>query len=100
MALRKYLGAVDAGTGALTTWNPSPNMDYVSAVAIAGSTVYTGGGFAGMSAIDASTGTPSQFAPEISGVVAIVPLGGTIYVAGDFSGPGPYRQNGLAALIP
>jgi hypothetical protein len=43
--LRTHIAALNAATGAVTSWNPNAN-DVVRALAVSGSTIYAGGGFA------------------------------------------------------
>ena len=42
--VRNYIAAIDASTGALTSWNPNAN-DEVYALAVGGGVVYAGGSF-------------------------------------------------------
>ncbi len=113
---RSYIAAIDASTGNPTSWNPGAN-DYVEALAVSGSTVYAGGRFTSiqgasggpytrnrLAAINASTGNPTSWNPNLNGMVrAVVISGSTIYAGGSFtsiqgSSGGPYARNYIAAI--
>jgi len=96
---RPYLAAVDAGTGALESWQPQPDS-HVTALAVAGTTLYVGGQFthmgttarAHLAAFDTVTGELLPWDPGPaydklnpgSGVQVrhIVVAGTTVYVDG------------------
>jgi hypothetical protein len=111
-AARNRIAALDATTGAATSWDPNANGT-VWALAVDGSTVYAGGDFNGASsigaaarnriaALDATTGNATSFDPNASGgVYALAVDGSTVYAGGGFSGPssiGGADRNRLAAL--
>src|SRR5207245_5125715 len=88
---RSGIAALDAATGAATSWDPNPNgppgQGTVSAAAMAliGGTVYAGGNFAsiggqirnGVAALDVSTGMATGWNPNLGGRVnALVVSGG------------------------
>ena len=96
---RNYIAAIDASTGAATSWDPNAN-GIVYALAISGSTVYAGGDFNVLSgspsigdsdrnyiaAIDASTGIATGWDPNANGGVnALTISGSTVYAGGDFN---------------
>uniref|UniRef100_UPI00261640C5 hypothetical protein n=1 Tax=uncultured Legionella sp. TaxID=210934 RepID=UPI00261640C5 len=91
--VRNRLAAIEASSGALTTWNP--NVDgSVYTLAASGSTVYVGGGFItigsqtrnNIAAIDASSGTPNAWNPSPSNLVSKLAVSGsTVYVGGNFA---------------
>ncbi|HET9252354.1 MAG TPA: FlgD immunoglobulin-like domain containing protein [Candidatus Eisenbacteria bacterium] len=94
---RNRLAILD-GTGAATTWNPSPN-GAVYAMALSGNTLIAGGAFTSIgitprshiAAIDLNSGAATAWAPEASGglpdgeVDALLRLSGTIYAGGTFA---------------
>jgi hypothetical protein len=96
---RNEAAAVNAGTGTVTAWNPSP-MGLVQALAISGSTVYIGGEFNAVenstgtapvsrtnaAAVNASTGFATGWDPDPNGYVgALAVSGSTVYLGGRFS---------------
>jgi urease beta subunit len=97
-ASRSRIGAVDAGTGAATGWNPGAN-NTVSALAVSGSTLYAGGSFTTLGgggsgtasrsligALDAGTGAATSWNPGANnGVSALAVSGSTVYVGGAFT---------------
>ena len=118
---RHNLAALDATTGAATDWNPNPKRGsfggQVYALAVSGSTVYSGGDFVSiggqprknLAALDATSGTATDWNPDPTGgetlpnVVAgdideIALSGPTIYVAGLFTTIGGQPRHQLAAL--
>jgi hypothetical protein len=103
---RRNLGAVDAISGALTSWNPDPNGP-ISALALKGNTLYVGGGFNNIggqrrvliAALDATTGASTDWDPHANDVVQTLALaGGVVYAGGRFTEIGGQRRNRLAAL--
>ena len=131
---RNNLAALDQGTGEATAWDPdatnsllpcgSPGHPYypipyacgssaVTALAIAGSTVYAGGSFDRiggevrnrLAAIDRATGNPTAWDPDPSvdsnpGAVinALAVSGSTVYAGGWFTTIGGKARNNLAAV--
>jgi hypothetical protein len=110
---RFHLAALDAATGAATSWNPNPSgapssAPNVTELAVVGGTVYAGGQFttvggasrARLAALDAATGSATAWNPGPSGgmVHALVVAGGTVYVGGTFTSVGGAMRASLAAL--
>jgi hypothetical protein len=112
---RPNLAAIDLTTGTLTAWNPvvgdgKTTIQFVNTLDISGSTVYIGGMFnlingiarTHLAAVDATTGIPAAWAPEVngSGITKLIVKNSTVYVLGDFpkSIGGAYRPYGIAAL--
>jgi hypothetical protein len=107
---RNYIAALDATTGAATSWNPNANS-FVLTLAASGSTVYAGGQFntiGGKSrnyiaALNATTGAATAWDPSAGGafypwVRALAVSGSTVYAGGDFTSIGGQNRNHLAAL--
>jgi hypothetical protein len=103
---RNDLAAVDATTGAPTSWNPNAN-DEVKALTVSGSTVYAGGKFTSIggltrsriAALDSTTGIASAWNPVAdSTVYALAVSGGVVYASGDFTSIGGLARNHIAAL--
>jgi len=89
--LRHNIAALDASTGNATDWNPgvgASGFDEVRAIAVRGSTVYVGGEFDSLGgqprkrigAVDASTGTVTNWNPNADGaqVTALEVSGSTV----------------------
>ncbi|MGZ4325849.1 MAG: hypothetical protein ACXVH3_26815 [Solirubrobacteraceae bacterium] len=79
---RNYLAAVDAASGAATSWNPEAydrSYDYATTVAVAGRYVYVGGSF-GAAELSTATARPSGWDPKVSGVEALAVSGSRLYV--------------------
>ncbi|HKQ57541.1 MAG TPA: hypothetical protein VJY35_06710, partial [Candidatus Eisenbacteria bacterium] len=105
---RLYLAAVDAVTGAATSWNPGADNSVFS-LAVVGSTVYAGGFFStiggqprtGLAAIQASDGVVTAWDPALNmfgSVLSLATSGSTLYVGGQFSTIGGQPRNNLAAI--
>lgn len=107
---RPFAAAVSMATGALTGWNPKPDLA-VAALVAKGDTVYMGGIFslvgewqhrAGLAAIDLTTGTVKPWNPNPDGSIctAITVSGDRVFVSGDFAniGGAPQPRRGFAAL--
>jgi fibronectin type 3 domain-containing protein len=112
---RKGLGAIEIGTGQLTSWNPAVSSGQVDALAYAGGAVYAGGNF---SSIAGSTGSSQGFAAKIDASSAAVDTNwltapndrvralnvaadgsGRLFIAGDFTSvSGKSGTNKLAAV--
>src|SRR5207244_9239746 len=93
-------GTVDTGFG------PNPNGQ-VETLALAGSTLYVGGGFNGiggqarngLAALDAANGGVTSWNPHPNGVVySLAVSGSTVYAGGGFSSIGGQTRNKIAAL--
>jgi len=107
---RSSLAAIDANTGAATSWNPRPDYDHdVVALAVSGGVVYAGGTFptlgpwkfrSCLAALDLTTGAVKDWNPDPNGLVvnSMVVSGGTVYVGGDFTLIGGQSRSGIAAL--
>jgi hypothetical protein len=107
------LGAVDATSGAATSWSPNAN-DAVLTIAVApdGSRVYAGGLFtevnspqvarSHIAAFDATAGAVvADWDPGADGEVDVIRLstsGGTVWIGGGFTETGGVERNGVAAL--
>ena len=107
---RNNVAAIDAVTGAATSWNPNAD-GYVFDLAVSGSTVYAGGYFTSIggqsrnhiAALDATTGTATSWNPNAGGglattVVSLAVSGSTVYAGGNFTSIGGQPRNGIAAL--
>jgi hypothetical protein len=108
---RNYIAAINAATGAATSWDPNANNN-VAALALSsdGTTVYAGGDFTSMggqarsciAAIDATTGLATTWNPNAggtyNGVNALAVSGTTIYAGGAFSTIGGQNRNSIAAI--
>jgi urease beta subunit len=113
--LRSCIAALDATTGNATAWNPNASGGYlteVHALAVSGTTVYSGGEFAsiggqqrnGIAALDSATGTATAWNPIAAGglyspdVYALAVSGTTVYAGGDFYSIGGQLRSCIAAL--
>jgi len=107
---RPFAAAVSKATGALTGWNPKPDLA-VAVIVARSDTVYMGGIFslvgewkhrAGLAAIDLSTGALKPWNPNPDGgvVTAVAVRGDRVFVSGDFTAIGgqPQPRNFFAAL--
>lgn len=107
---RPFAAALSRETGALTEWNPKPDLT-VYALAAQGDTVYAGGLFslvgewrhrAGLAAIDLATGAVKPWNPNPNGsiVTALAVGNGRVYASGNFTSIGgdPQPRNYIAAL--
>ena len=114
---RNNIAALDASSGAATSWNPNArgtSYPGVSALAVSGSTVYVGGQFTSIggqarnniAALDAGSGAATSWNPDASdsaypsydGVRALVVSGSTVYAGGWFDTIGGQTRNNIAAL--
>jgi hypothetical protein len=104
---RNYLAAVDATSGAATSWDPNVHGGPIHALAVDGATVYAGGAFdavggmehLNMAAIDAATGAPASWLANPDGPVrAISVSGSTVYAGGDFITVSAQERSRLAAM--
>jgi outer membrane protein assembly factor BamB len=112
---RNGLAAVDASTGALKPWNPSPanlvlpNFS-LSSLAVSNGVVYLAGSFTsvagltrrGLVAIDAASGAINPWDPaaNVLGARTVLPSGGVVYVSGSFTTIGGQPRNNVAAVDP
>ena len=103
---RSRIAALDAGTGAATTWNPSVG-DEVKTLALQSGTVYAGGTFVSiggdirnnLAAVNVSTGQLTSWNPNADGTVYSMALGvSTVYVGGNYSNVGGQSRSYFAAL--
>ena len=112
---RSSIAALDATTGAATSWNPDAvggDEDFASvrALLVSGSTVYAGGGFYqiggqarnGLAALDAATGAATSWNPDANGRVGVLAFGsdGSLWAGGGFKGFGAVPQSGIARFKP
>ena len=110
---RANIAALSARTGRATNWNPSARGepawedDFVSALAVSGSTVYAGGHFTviggaeriNIAALSARTGTATVWQPGASRTVfALAVSGSTVYAGGGFDSIGGLQRHNVAAL--
>ena len=112
---RNSLAALDRATGVATAWDPNVQggrfSTRVSALAVSGSTVYTGGDFTTVggqprnciAALDAATGDATAWNPQLEGwnyssVDALAVSGTTLYAGGAFTSIGGQPRNCIAAL--
>jgi len=108
---RGRIGAVDAVTGAVGTWNPG-TVGGVRAVAVGGGRVYVGGNFTSvggvartrLAAVDATTGVVDPaFAPAADAEVralTVTPDGALLYAVGYFKAIAGVARPGAASLDP
>jgi hypothetical protein len=105
-ASRSYVGAVDATTGSVTSWNPGANGD-VYALLASGETLYAGGFFstiAGQSrgsiaSFDIASGGIHNWNPNANHVVAAMSLRGTtLYIGGYFTEVAGQPRSYIAAV--
>lgn len=107
---RSNLAALDAVSGAATTWNPSPNST-VETLKIQGTTLYVGGSFTSiagqargrLASFDLSTGGLNNWDPDVwaiagTSVRAIAVSGSTVYAGGTFSRIGGQARGNLGAV--
>ncbi len=103
---RLGLAAVDATSGAATSWNPNPDRQ-PSTVSVSGSNVFAGGNFnsvggvarQNLAAVDATTLQPTAWNPGADGAVDSLTLdGSTLYATGSFQHIGGASRARLAAL--
>lgn len=110
---RNHLAALDATTGQATSWNPDVRLSpmsgdpYVNKIKINKGIIYVAGYFdsvgnvvrRSMAAIDALTGTPTNWNPDVNGQVFDLALAGDkFYVCGSFDSVGGQSRKYLAAL--
>ena len=103
---RNHIARLTVAGGGASGWAPSLTGGLVRALALNGRTVYAGGDFAfvngtarlGLAAID-STGAPTAFDPQPTGVVyALAVDGSRLYVGGGFDSFAEGFRNRLAAF--
>lgn len=111
-ASRSAVGAVDAGTGIATAWNPNVSGGgvfgtFVTALAVSGPTVYIGGGFTSIGgrnrnfigAVSTTTGATTDWNPSaIRAVRAFAVSGSTVCAGGEFTSIGGVARNHVAAF--
>ena len=107
-ATRRNLAAVDATTGIARDWDPDADSA-VSALAVAGDTVFAGGAFGmvnrstprqRLAAFDALSGTARAWDPSADATVrSLAVYGSTVFAGGDFANVnGGVPRAGIAAL--
>jgi len=109
--LRSAIAALDASTGAATSWDPSaagPAFVEVAAIAVSKGTVYVGGDFTEIggqprnhiAALDPASGAATSWDPNADGteVYALAVSGNTIYAGGFFDHIGGKGRQSIAAL--
>lgn len=103
---RNKAAAFDIASGAVTTWNPSPNGD-VRVLTGAGTTLYFSGSFSqvagqprsSVAAVDAASGALLPWSPSPgSAVVDLVVTGDTVVLAGLLYVVGGQPRRGVAAV--
>jgi hypothetical protein len=123
--VRNNLAAVDASSGALTSWNPNATGT-VSSLTASGSLVYAGGDFSNLGAtprsylgaIDltpgASFGAALPFAPKLENLgmgagaglppvvqaIDVAPDGSRLFIGGNFDHINGVERKNFAALLP
>jgi hypothetical protein len=104
--VRSNLAALDATTGAATSWNPGPNSSVIG-LAVGSSTVYVGGYFTSIAGtvrnhvaeIRTSNGAATSWNPNADrSVLSIQIVGSTIYLGGEFNNVGGQARNRAAAI--
>jgi hypothetical protein len=107
---RSGLGAIDAYSGIVTDWNPSPGGSFsttVYALAASGSTVFVGGDFRSihgeprgfLAGVDASTGLADPSMSDADGAVwSLNASDGQLIAGGSFEVVGGLPRCGLVAL--
>lgn len=104
---RRGLAALDATTGVVKGWDPSPDGLIINSLAVAENRIYVGGHFSwvggherwGLAALDTLTGQATQWNPVANGVVASLEVSGdTLFVGGDFTTMGGVPRNHLASF--
>lgn len=103
---RNYIAALDASTGAATSWFPNANS-LVYALAVSESTVYAGGSFTSIggqfrnhiAALDVSIGAATSWNPNANNTVnALAVSGAIVYAGGTFLSIGGQTRGHIAAL--
>ena len=109
---RIQLAAVDAITGALSEWNPSPK-GYVNALAGAGALLFVGGDFdriagtprSALAWFETTSGalrpwdpSPTSSGDDLLSVESLAIVDSTVYVGGYFTSIAGAKRNGLAAV--
>ncbi|HXJ65324.1 MAG TPA: hypothetical protein VNN79_16335, partial [Actinomycetota bacterium] len=103
---RNYIAALDATTGAATSWDPNAS-GFVEALAVSGGAVYVGGGYNSIggadrndiAALDSGTGVATSWDPNADGgVFALAVSGGTVYAGGDFLAVASRPESHFAAF--
>src|SRR5262245_10048762 len=106
---RPGIAAIDAVTGATTTWGPQMTEvpPSVYALTVSSGVVYAGGNFTlmggqarrGLAAVDVSTGQVTDWNPRPSGLVnALATTGTNVFVGGAFTSVGSEARSNLAAF--
>ncbi len=108
---RGRLAAINPMTGTATAWDPAMTLNgsstFISTLALAGSTLYAGGGFKEIggaprnnaAALDVSTGLATGWNPTAAKPVSTIAVGPTsIYLGGNFNSLGGVNRYTLAIL--
>lgn len=113
---RNALAAVDADTGRVLAWNPTPRhpysypYPYVRSLAVEVDTVFVGGNFetiggaarVSLAAVDANTSAATGWNPRPDydhDAVALAVSSGVVYAGGTFVTMGPWQPRGCFAAI-
>jgi hypothetical protein len=103
---RRYLAALDIGTGQATSWNPRAN-DIVEPLAVSGTSLYVGGLFTRIggqtrnriAALDTTTGLATAWNPDADWQVRdLLARNNSVYVTGTFTHIGGQTRPYLAEL--
>lgn len=103
---RNNIAAIDAATGEVTSWDPSPN-NLVEEILINENDVLVGGFFSeiggenrgALAAIDASTGLATAWNPSVNnGVYDMLISGNDLYIGGFFTEVGGQSRNRIASV--
>ncbi len=103
---RRLAAAIDATSGAPTSWNPDPD-GWVEALAVRDDVVFAGGRFhtiggaarSCIAALDAETGAATAWNPGVDGeVAALAVAGSTLYAGGVFNQVGGFVHPFVAAI--
>jgi len=90
---RNYIAALDATTGAVTSWDPNADS-WVMCLAVLGTRIYAGGYFDNIggqprgkiAAIDLGTGNATNWQPGANNTVLAIAISGTkVYAGGSFT---------------
>ncbi|MEO8476446.1 MAG: hypothetical protein ABI572_05260 [Actinomycetota bacterium] len=107
--VRNHAAAIDAGSGALLSWNPNVNGT-VYGVLVDGDTVYLAGKFTSvdgasrtnLAAVDATTAAVKSWNPRAAGVVRTIVKGpnGNLFIGGGFGSVNGQSRRRLAEITP
>ncbi len=106
MQTRKYIAALNASTGVLTSWNPNADST-VFAIVVSGTTVYAGGYFTFIggqarnyiAALNTASGGATSWNPNAGAYVYALAISGTtVFAGGQFTQIAGQARNYIAAL--